>query len=101
MDISGEINVNLEENDYENTVRDIAALSREELKAIIDYWEDEAQNLVHEEIQHIAITELKKRNQQREDQIKLLNQSLLASSKIGRWLSHGKEFLRRYVEINY
>ena len=101
MDLSGEINVNFEENEYENTVRDIAVLSREELKAIIDYWEDEAQNLVHEEIQYLAITELKKRNQQREDQIKLLNQSLLASSKIGRWLSHGKEFLRRYVEINY
>ena len=101
MDLSGEINVNFEENEYENTVKDIAALSREELKAIIDYWEDEAENLVHEEIRYIAITELKKRNQQREDQTKLLNQSLLASSNIGRWLSHGKGFLRRYIEINY
>ena len=101
MDLSGEINVNFEENEYENTVRDIAVLSREELKAIIDYLDDEAENLRHEEIQYIAINELKRRNKEREDQIQLLNQSLLASSKLGRILSLGKAFLRRYVELKY
>tara|TARA_B100000965_G_scaffold125261_2_gene103961 strand:+ start:12514 stop:12810 length:297 start_codon:yes stop_codon:yes gene_type:complete len=96
-----EITVNLEENEYEKLVKDTAALSREELKAVIDYWEDEAENLLHEEIQYLAITELKKRNKEREEQIKFLNQSLLASSRTGRWLSHAKSFLRRYVEIKY
>tara|TARA_B100001250_G_C19123389_1_gene496323 strand:+ start:70 stop:375 length:306 start_codon:yes stop_codon:yes gene_type:complete len=99
MELSEEIKVYLDENEYKKIVNDTAALSREELKAVIDYWEDEAKNLVQELIQNIAITELKKRNKEREDQIKLLNQSLLASSKIGRMRSNAKAFLRRYIDV--
>ena len=101
MEIPEGLKVNLSENEYQKIVNDTAALSREELKAVIDYWEDENKNLVQEAIQNIAITELKRRNKEREDQIQLLNQSLLASSKLGRILSLGKAFLRRYVELKY
>ena len=60
MELSEEIKVYLDENEYKKIVNDTAALSREELKAVIDYWEDEAKNLVQELIQNIAITELYK-----------------------------------------
>ena len=60
------------------------ALSREELKAVIDYCEDEAENPVHEKIQSIAIAELSKRNTARNFQIELLNKSLLATSQVER-----------------
>ncbi len=78
-------------------LKDTEALSREELKAVIDYWEERAENSVHERIQSIAITELKKRNTARNSQIKLLNRSLMASSRIGRWRSAAKAFLVRFV----
>ena len=82
--------------------KDTEALSREELKAVIGYREDEAQNSVHEEIQSIAVAKLKTRIITRNSQIKLLNRSLLASSRIGRWRSSGKAFLTRFAEIkNY
>ena len=58
--------------------KDTEALSREELKAVIDYWEDEAENSIHEQIQSIAVAELNKRNTVRNSQIKLLNRSLMA-----------------------
>ena len=35
----------LEQNEYEMIAKDTEALSREELKAVIDYWEDEDENL--------------------------------------------------------
>ena len=73
----------IEKDEYDQIIKDIEALSREELKATIDYWEDEAENLVHEEIQHVAMIELTKRNNVREDQINLLNHSLLVTPKIG------------------
>ena len=89
----------LEQNEYEMIVKDTEALSREELKAVIDYWEDEAENSIHEQIQSIAVAELNKRNTARNSQIKLLNRSLMASSRIGRWRSAAKAFLTRFVEI--
>tara|TARA_B100000965_G_C19157121_1_gene568665 strand:- start:107 stop:334 length:228 start_codon:yes stop_codon:yes gene_type:complete len=75
--------VHIEKNEYDQIIKYTEALSREELKATIDYWEDEAKNLVHEEIQHIAMIELTKRNNERDDQINSLNQSLLVTTKIG------------------
>ena len=75
--------------------KDTEALSREELKAVIDYWEDEAENSIHEQIQSIAVAELNKRNTARNSQIKLLNRSLIASSRIGRWRSAAKAFARK------
>ena len=80
-------------------VKDTEALSREELKAVIDYWKDEAHNPIHKKIQSIAAAELKKRNITRNSKIKLLNKSLLASSIIGRWKAAAKVFLAKYVEL--
>ena len=56
-------------------VKETEVLSREELKAVIDYWEDESKNWAHKQIQSIAIAELKKRNTARTAQIKHLNKS--------------------------
>ena len=69
----------MDQNEYEMVVKDTEGLLREELKAIIDFWEDEAENSTHKQIQSIAIEELKRRNIYRTAQIKLLNKSLLKS----------------------
>ena len=57
--IKGDFNqkskVCLEQNEYEMIVKDTEALSREELKAVIDYWEDEAENSIHEQIQSLSL----------------------------------------------
>ena len=37
--------MNLNENEYQKIIKDTAAMSREEFKAIIDYWDDEAEKL--------------------------------------------------------
>ena len=74
----------MDPNDYEMVTKDMQALPREELKAFIDYWEDEAENSAHKKIQSIAISELKKRNINRAYQIKLLNKSFLASTRFER-----------------
>ena len=66
-------------NEYEMVVKDTEGLLREELKAVIDFWEDEAENSAHKQIQSIAIEELKRRNISRAAKIKLLNKSLLKS----------------------
>ena len=65
----------LDQNEYEIVVKETEVLSREELKAVIDYWEDESKNWAHKQIQSIAIAELKKRNTARTAQIKPLNKS--------------------------
>ena len=58
--------------------KDTEALSREELKVVIDDWEDEAEKSIHEQIQSIAVAELNKINTARNSQIKPLNRSLIA-----------------------
>ena len=90
----------MDQNEYEIVVKDTESLSREELKALIDYWEDEAENSTQKQIQYIAIAELKRRNTERDSQIKLLNKSLLASSRIGRWKSTWTAILSKFVELN-
>ena len=91
----------LDPEDHEMLIEDAKAMDREELKAVIDYWEDEAQWSHELQILGIAKQELEQRNKDREYQIELLTKSLSASSRVGRWISSGKAFLSRFVALNY
>ena len=91
--------MSFEQDEYEMMVKDTESLSREELKAVIDYWGDEPESPAQKKIQLIAIEELKRRNSERAYRIKLLNKSLSASSIIGRWISSVKAIVCKFVEI--
>ena len=45
IDLTKKIKVNLDENDYQKIIKDKVALSIEELKALIDCFDNEDQNL--------------------------------------------------------
>tara|TARA_B100000579_G_C22160832_1_gene545142 strand:- start:95 stop:376 length:282 start_codon:yes stop_codon:yes gene_type:complete len=91
----------LEQEDHEILIKEYRSMDREELKASIDYWEEEAEWSHQLQILDIAKEELERRNKERQEQIELLTKSLSSSSRFGRWISSGKAVIRRFVELNY
>ena len=89
----------LEPEDHEMLIREYRSLDREELKAFVDYWEEEAEWSYQLQILDTAKQELERRKKDRDYQIELLNKSLLASSILGRWISSGKAIIRKFVEL--
>ena len=89
----------LEEDSYEMIVSEYRSMDREELKANIDYWEEEAEWSHQLQILDIARQELERRNKERQEQIELLTKSLSSSSRLGRWISSGKAVIRNFVEL--
>ena len=89
----------LEEDSYEIVVNKYRSMDREELKANIDYWEEESECSHQLQILDIAKQELERRNKEREEQIELLTKSLSSSSRLGRWISSGKAVIRKFVEL--
>ena len=89
----------LEEDSYEMIVSEYRSMDREELKANIDYWEEEAEWSHQLQILDIAKQELERRNKEREEQIELLTKSLSSSSILGRLISNGKAVIRKFVEF--
>ena len=90
----------LEQEDHEILIKEYRSMDREELKASIDYWEEEAELSHQLQILDIAKEELERRNKERQEQIELLTKSLSSSSRFGRWISSGKAVIRRFVELN-
>ena len=89
----------LEENSFERILNEYRSMDREELKANIDYWEEEAEWSHQLQILDIARQELERRNKERQEQIDLLTKSLSSSSRLGRWISSGKAVIRKFVEL--
>ena len=89
----------LEEDSYEIVVNKYRSMDREELKANIDYWEEESECSHQLQILDIAKQELERRNKEREEQIELLTKSLSSSSRLGRWISSGKAVIFKFVEL--
>ena len=89
----------LESESHEMLVKEIRGMDREELKATIDYWEDEAVWSHQLQMLDMVKQELNQRDKERQDQIELLTKSLSSSSRLGRLLSSGKAVLRKFVEL--
>ena len=89
----------LESEDHEMLVKELRGMDREELKANIDYWEDEAVWLHQLQMLDMVKHELNQRDKERQEQIELLTKSLSSSSRLGRWISSGKAVLRKFVEL--
>ena len=64
-----------EEESFEMVLSEYRSMDREELKANIDYWEEEAEWSDQLHILDIAKQELERRNKEREEQIELLTKS--------------------------
>ncbi len=88
----------LESEDHEMLVKEFRGMDREELKATIDYWEDEAVWSHQLQMLDIVKQELNQRDKERQDQIELLTKSFSSSSIFGRWISMGKAIIRKFVE---
>ena len=88
-----------EEEDHEMLVKEFRGMEREELKATIDYWEDEAVWSHQLQMLDIVKQELNQRDKERQEQIELLTKSLSSSSRFGRWISSGKAIIRKLVEL--
>ena len=89
----------LESEDHEMLVKEFRGMDREELKATIDYWEDEAVWSHQLQMLDIVKQELNQRDKERQEQIELLTKSLSSSSRFGRWVSSGKAIIRKLVEL--
>ena len=91
--------MSLESEDHEMLVKEFRCMDREELKATIDYWEDEAVWSHQLKMLDIVKQELNQRDKERQEQIELLTKSLSSSSRFGRWVSSGKAVLRKFMEL--
>ena len=91
--------MSLESEDHEMLVKEFKGMDREELKATIDYWEDEAVWSHQLQMLDMVKQELKQRDKERQEQIELLTKSLSASSRFRRWISSGKAIIRKFVEF--
>ena len=91
--------MSLESEDHEMLVKEFRGMDREELKATIDYWEDEA--VWSHQLQMLVMVkhELNQRDKERQEQIELLTKSLSSSSRFGRWVSSGKAVLQKFMEL--
>ena len=91
--------MSLESEDHEMLVKEFRGMDREELKANIDYWEDEALQSNQLQMLDMVKQELNQRDKERQEQIELLTKSLSSSSRFGRWVSSGKAIIRKFVEF--
>ena len=91
--------MSLESEDHEMLVKEFRGMDREELKATIDYWEEEAVRSHQLQMLDMVKQELNQRDKERQEQIELLTKSLSSSSRLGRLLSSGKAVLRKFVEL--
>ena len=91
--------MSLESEDHEMLVKELRGMDREELKANIDYWEDEALQSHQLQMLDMVKQELNQRDKERQEQIELLTKSLSSSSRVGRWISSGRAIIRKFVEL--
>jgi len=89
----------IESEDHEMLVKEFREMDREELKATIDYWEDEAMCSHQLQMLDIVKQELDKRDKERKEQIELLTKSLSSSSRFGRWIVSAKAIIKKLVEF--
>ncbi len=89
----------LESEEHEMLVKECRGMDREELKATIDYWEEEAVWSHQLQMLDIVKEELEQRNKERQEQIELLTKSLSSSSRVGRLISNGKAIIRKFLEL--
>ena len=89
----------LESEDHEMLFKELRGMDREELKATLDYWEDEAVWSHQLQMLDMVKQELNQRDKERQEQIELLTKSLSSSSRLGRWISSGKAIIRKFLEF--
>ena len=85
-------------DDLKMLIRKYRTMNIEELKAHIDYWEENNNGSNEFQSLDIAKKELELKYKERQEQIALLTQSLTSSSRVGRWISSIRAILKQFVE---
>ena len=85
-------------DDLKMLIRKYRTMNIEELKAHIDYWEENNNGSNEFQSLDIAKKELELKYKERQEQIELLTQSLTSSSRVGRWISSIRAILKQFVE---
>ena len=85
-------------DDLKMLIRKYRAMNIEELKAHIDYWEENNNGSNEFQSLDIAKKELERKYKERQEQIELLTQSLTSSSRVSRWISSIRAILKQFVE---
>ena len=88
-------------DDLKMLISKYRTMNIEELKASIDYWEDNIDSTNHLHSIDIAKNELELKYKERQEQIELLTKSLTSSSRVGRWISSIRSILRQFVESKH
>ena len=83
-----------EPDDLQMLISKIKTMNIDELKANIDYWEEDNIFSTRLPILDIAKTELEIKYKERQEQIKLLTKSLSSSSRFSRWITSLKSVFR-------
>ena len=86
-------------DDLKKLIRKYRTMNIEELKAHIDYWEENNNGSNEFQSLNIAKKELERKYKERQEQIELLTQSLTSSSRVGRWISSIRAILKQFVEF--
>ena len=86
--------MSLEPDNLQMLISKYRTMNIEELKASIDYLQED--NTCFDKLQSldIAKNELDKKHKERQEHIELLTESLTSSSRIGRWISAIKAVFR-------
>ena len=86
-------------DDLQILISKYKTMNIEELKANIDYWEEDNVCSNQLPILEIAKSELEIKYKERQEQIELLTKSLTSSSRIGRWISSFKAVINQFVDF--
>jgi len=84
-------------DDFKMLISRFRTMNIEELKGYIDHWEEKNDFSNQLQSLYIAKNELELKYEERQEQIKLLTQSLTSSSRVGRWISSIRAILNNFV----
>ncbi len=88
-------------NDIKMLISKYSNMNIEELNAYIKNWEVKSDCANQLKILEIAKNELDLKYREREEQIKLLTQSLTSSSRAGRWISSIRLILKQFLYFRF
>tara|TARA_B100000214_G_scaffold342748_1_gene290763 strand:+ start:70 stop:369 length:300 start_codon:yes stop_codon:yes gene_type:complete len=88
-----------EPDDLQFLISKYRTMDIEELKANINEWEEKGVGTKENHILSIAKNELQLRYLDKQEQIRLLTNSLTSSSRIDRWISSARAVIKQFIEI--
>ncbi len=86
-------------DDLKMLISKYRTMNIDELKAVINHWEENTNYFNQRQSLDIAKNELELKYKDKQEQIELLTKSLISSSRVGRWISSIKAILNQFIEF--